>query len=257
MRSVAELDIFYYLLYSYFVMEYSEPELIMPALRKLAEHPQGLTTSDLIKILERELKPTGHDARIIPGRGDSYFSQKVRNLTGSHRTLERHSLAKVKGNRYFITNEGIMHLKEDELKYNSLREQGFSKKQIRKEAKKDYAELIIEEGVSILTEALHRRRSRRLRRYAIEAYRKTNGSISCIICGFDFGKMYGGYGEGYIEMHHKVPINIVDERGVKEKLPDALKKVVPLCSNCHRMIHRKRKKLLSIEELKQLIQNNK
>ena len=38
----------------------------------------------LIKKMEKAMKPTGKDATILAGRGDTYFSQKVRNLK-SHR----------------------------------------------------------------------------------------------------------------------------------------------------------------------------
>lgn len=31
--------------------------------------------------------------------------------------------------------------------------------------------------------------------------------------------------------------------------------LVPVCSNCHRILHRNKEKMLSIEELKQLIQD--
>ena len=58
----------------------SEAELIIPALRHLMNHPEGLSTTQLIKLLEEELKPTGHDAAVITNRNDTYFSQKVRNL---------------------------------------------------------------------------------------------------------------------------------------------------------------------------------
>lgn len=43
-----------------------------------------LSTSDLIARLTARMKPVGRDAEILNGRGDTYFSQKVRNLV-SHR----------------------------------------------------------------------------------------------------------------------------------------------------------------------------
>ena len=67
--------------------QYSEPELILPALVLLVQNPAGLTTSDLIRDLTLILKPDGPDMEILAGRQDRYFSQKVRNLV-SHRTLE-------------------------------------------------------------------------------------------------------------------------------------------------------------------------
>jgi len=69
------------------VNQYSERELVLPALALLDDSEAGLTTSDLIRELTTVLKPDGPDGEILAGRNDTYFSQKVRNLV-SHRTLE-------------------------------------------------------------------------------------------------------------------------------------------------------------------------
>lgn len=62
-----------------------EGDLVVPALRVMSERPNGfITTADLIAELEHIFQPSGMDAEIIPGRSDTYFSQKVRNLI-SHR----------------------------------------------------------------------------------------------------------------------------------------------------------------------------
>ncbi len=66
--------------------QYTERELVLPALALLDGSPAGLTTSDLIRELTLILKPDGQDWEILAGRNDTYFSQKVRNLV-SHRTL--------------------------------------------------------------------------------------------------------------------------------------------------------------------------
>src|SRR5258708_7267008 len=62
-----------------------EEELVLPTLYVINSNP-GVTTSQLIPILAKLLKPTGKDAEIITNRNDTYFSQKVRNLV-SHRKL--------------------------------------------------------------------------------------------------------------------------------------------------------------------------
>ncbi|MBK7039974.1 MAG: HNH endonuclease [Bacteroidetes bacterium] len=74
-----------------------------------------------------------------------------------------------------------------------------------------------------------------------------HGTI-CEVCQFDFGKTYGSYGEGFIEMHHLFPIY----KGKRKTTAEDLR---PVCANCHRMLHRG-KKLLSIEELKEIIKEN-
>ena len=71
----------------------------------------------------------------------------------------------------------------------------------------------------------------------------------CMACGFDFEKAYGEYGKGYIEVHHAKPLFESDE----EITPDPEKDLICLCSNCHRMVHHFKNKVLSLEELKQLL----
>ena len=71
---------------------YNESQLIVPVLILLYNSKSGLRTSDFVNTLTQKLKPKGHDAQIIPGRTDTYFSQKVRNLK-SHDTLSNKGLA--------------------------------------------------------------------------------------------------------------------------------------------------------------------
>lgn len=47
---------------------------------------------------------------------------------------------------------------------------------------------------------------------------------------------------------------IITENRIKEEIiVDPKTDLVPLCSNCHKMMHRKKEKPLTIKELKQLI----
>jgi hypothetical protein len=63
----------------------TESELTVPTLRILeVSQPRWVTTSELIRQLTELFRPTGTDAAILDGRSDTYFSQKVRNIT-SHR----------------------------------------------------------------------------------------------------------------------------------------------------------------------------
>lgn len=72
----------------------------------------------------------------------------------------------------------------------------------------------------------------------------------CMVCGFDFYATYGELGRDFIEVHHTKPLYSLDEEIKVNPETD----LVCVCSNCHRMIHRKRNLILSIEELKELIQ---
>ncbi len=78
---------------------------------------------------------------------------------------------------------------------------------------------------------------------------RRHGRLSCQICKFDFNVRYGHVGEGYIECHHTVPISQLNP-GTRTRVID----VALLCSNCHRMIHRRRP-WLSMSELSSLLQN--
>lgn len=78
-------------------------------------------------------------------------------------------------------------------------------------------------------------RNPRLREECIKHYMQEHGGrIVCECCGFDFEKAYGDIGRNFIEVHHKWPISATtDEHEVNPKTD-----LVPLCSNCHSMIHR-------------------
>ena len=82
-----------------------------------------------------------------------------------------------------------------------------------------------------------------------EAAIKIHGT-KCQICGFDFKNKYGYIGENYIEVHHKKPLFSLDEK----LIPNPETDLVTICSNCHRMIHRKKNDIITPEKLKKIIQ---
>ena len=86
-------------------------------------------------------------------------------------------------------------------------------------------------------------RSRKLRERAIEIH-----GYTCEVCGANFENKYGELGKNFIEIHHKVPLH---ESGECE--PDPGMDMVPLCSNCHRMIHRHKKDMYTVDELKRIV----
>lgn len=64
-------------------------------------------------------------------------------------------------------------------------------------------------------------------------------------CGFNFERIYGLLGKGFIEVHHVIPLADMDKVETNPK-----KDLIVLCSNCHRMVHRKHGVCLSLGELK-------
>jgi hypothetical protein len=58
--------------------------------------------------------------------------------------------------------------------------------------------------------------------------------LNCHICGFNFQKFYGDYGENFIHVHHLVPISKIG----KDYIVNPEKDLIPLCANCHAIVHR-------------------
>lgn len=72
------------------------------------------------------------------------------------------------------------------------------------------------------------------------------GKLICEVCDFDFQKEYGELGKGYIECHHTKPLSSYEDNS-ETKLDD----LALVCSNCHRMLHRKIE-TLSVEDLRNI-----
>jgi 5-methylcytosine-specific restriction protein A len=92
-----------------------------------------------------------------------------------------------------------------------------------------------------------RERNRTLVKKAKALALKKYGKLACEVCSFDFAARYGKLGADYIECHHVVPISQIAP-GAKTKVAD----LCLLCSNCHRMVH-KRRPWLAVGELKALL----
>jgi 5-methylcytosine-specific restriction protein A len=75
--------------------------------------------------------------------------------------------------------------------------------------------------------------------------------LKCQICGLDFEKKYGSIGKGFIHIHHVTPISEVN----KQYVIDYTKDLIPVCPNCHAMLHRKNEhgEYLSVQELRNCI----
>lgn len=70
----------------------------------------------------------------------------------------------------------------------------------------------------------------------------------CAVCGIDFERVYGEMGRGFIHVHHIVPLSSIG----KEYELNPVKDLVPVCPNCHAMLHRKDPPY-KIEELKNIM----
>ncbi len=98
---------------------------------------------------------------------------------------------------------------------------------------------------SILVNAYERSTS--LRKACIK-----NQGVTCCVCGMNFKETYGNLGDGFIEVHHCVPLKNIG-RDYNATVDD----LRPVCSNCHSMLHRNRDDNLTIEELRIIYLSNK
>lgn len=245
----------------------SENQLVLPALFLMDLSPtKGLTTAELIPKLRELLKPSGEDLELLDNRSDDHFSQKVRNLK-SHNTFEKYGYAIYNNKIVTITQVGkeflienmdklnyllINDFKWDDLKHGLEIVQSTSSKQRKIEV---FDELTVQEGVKKFVENEVFVRSSKLREIAIEHYTK-NDDIFCDTCNFSFKQFYGDYGKGYIEIHHIKPIFKYGDEELEKTISDALNNVLPLCSNCHRIIHRNWRNPLEISQLNEMINKN-
>jgi len=91
------------------------------------------------------------------------------------------------------------------------------------------------EGKKVLRQHICRERNPRVIMLAKEKFKAEHGKVFCEACHFSFEEKYGNIGEDFIEGHYLIPVSEIPD-GYRTKVDD----IVLLCSNCHRMIHRKR-----------------
>ncbi|HEV2149717.1 MAG TPA: HNH endonuclease [Longimicrobiaceae bacterium] len=71
----------------------------------------------------------------------------------------------------------------------------------------------------------------------------------CGVCKLDFKQRYGEVGDGFIHVHHLVPLAAVG--GAYEV--DPILDLRPVCPNCHAMLHRRTPEPYTIEELRAML----
>ncbi len=98
------------------------------------------------------------------------------------------------------------------------------------------------------------------RRVSVNAYERNHKAVrqckaalgtECVICGFNFGAVYGDDFRGFIHVHHLTPLSEIK----KEYEVNPITDLRPVCPNCHAIIHYGGR-LRSIDEVKQLLLSN-
>jgi len=127
-------------------------------------------------------------------------------------------------------SEFISHQARD-----GLRKAGFECADLSNAAVPELTHGQLEEGAARETTQVRRERNPVARALCIEHYRKKrDGRLICIVCEFDFAAFYGDLGEGFMHVHHLNPISEANSSRLVSPEID----LVPVCPNCHSMIHR-------------------
>jgi len=111
-------------------------------------------------------------------------------------------------------------------------------------------ELSFPEGKEIYRLHKSKERNRELIKAAKIHHLKNDIKLCCQVCGFSFIDAYGEIGHGFIEAHHIFPISQLTEE-IATKIED----LALVCSNCHRMLHRRRP-WLTVDNLKAIRKTN-
>ena len=75
---------------------------------------------------------------------------------------------------------------------------------------------------------------------------------NCKVCGINFEKHYGSIGKNFIHVHHITPVSQLGPDYVIDPIDD----LVPVCPNCHSMMHKKDPPF-TIDEMKQVRDSEK
>lgn len=84
------------------------------------------------------------------------------------------------------------------------------------------------EGAAYKVQVNAYERNAKARKAAIQHH-----GLNCGICGFSFADTYGRHAEKYIQVHHLVPLASIGQ----EYRIDPIKDLLPVCANCHAVIH--------------------
>jgi len=106
----------------------------------------------------------------------------------------------------------------------------------------DNHEIFIEGSIKQVTVNLYER-SPAARKECLEKH-----GFQCKVCGMSFEETYGEIGKDFIHVHHIKPLAGI----AKEYELKPIKDLVPVCPNCHAMLHTNNPPL-SIEELKNML----
>lgn len=97
----------------------------------------------------------------------------------------------------------------------------------------------VEEGAEFEAKTKRYERNRVNRALCIETH-----GLHCKVCNLKFSEQYGELGEGFIHIHHIIPVSMMGGAYIIDPIND----LVPVCPNCHSMLH-KRNPPFTVEQL--------
>lgn len=203
-----------------------------------------LPAQDFLKSLEKSIR------QFLKKEGKTPISiLEIRDVNELRRMLERMSTS----NRFVYsmrkeskTIQGLRYYIEYVKSYESCSSQDPNNHGIVGDGIAVEDEILIEGGI-LDCHGSRFERNKMARNRCIAFY-----GCKCGVCGFDFETVYGEIGRSFIEVHHLIPISKIRE----SYRIDPIRDLIPLCSNCHSMIHRMQSPM-DIMELKRIVgQNN-
>lgn len=187
--------------------------------------------SDLLRSL-----PVHHsEARNLPGfRSAGSVSRKTTDLATNHPGYRGRA---TKGGRLDrVVIDAFLQQPDEMAKSARAIEEGLRSGALQQIP--EQPEEVTEDGITALEGrllarwAISRERDAGLRARKVKSVLALGKPIRCEVCTFDFQRFYGELGDGYIEVHHTLPLHVSGPRETQ------LKDLSLVCSNCHRMCHR-------------------
>lgn len=218
-----------------------ENELLIPALRIIYNHPE-IGTTELIKYLEQEVELYPKDKEILKGRSDSYFSQTVRNLCGSHLSTNEFgkcvSTVKNGQRNSFIINDYGKELIDNNFieEVNEIASDEYYQKQIEEAPVYDEIGLIAASNRTPILENKTKTSSyKKDPKIAKTVLKEKNYKCEyASLCGIEHKTFITKTGVEFQEGHHLIPMKA--QKDFDENL-DRPENIISLCPVCHRAIH--------------------
>lgn len=189
----------------------------------------------------------------IGRRGIMDFSANPHWQERVRETLQHYSLDSEVGKAYIKTEDQAIFIapKGKGAGYWAIRDYAHAVEEVQRLEGQDSSppsDSIGIEGAAVLRYVSTYERRPGLRAAAILFHGTT-----CKGCVFNFEAFYGSFGSGFIEVHHLRPVSQFSGPTLVSCETD----MTVLCANCHRMVHHQRDHVLSLGELRALVERAK